>query len=61
VGVEEASWDKGGTEPADDYTFLCENGNADHHTGTGFFIYKGIIYLFFECGFIFFKFKRRRT
>jgi hypothetical protein len=28
VGVQELRWEKGGTEPADDYTFSY--GNADH-------------------------------
>jgi hypothetical protein len=42
VGVQ-VRWDKGGTEPADDYTFLHGNGNADNHSGTGFFIRMEII------------------
>jgi hypothetical protein len=33
---------QGGTEPADGYTFFHENGNADHHLGTGFIVHKGI-------------------
>jgi hypothetical protein len=41
VGLQ-VRWDKGGAEPADDYTFLYGNGNADHHLGTGFFLHKGI-------------------
>jgi exonuclease III len=43
VGVQEVRWDKGGTEPAGDYTFFYANGNADYHLGTGFFIHKRII------------------
>jgi hypothetical protein len=43
VGVQEVRWDKGGTEPADNYTFFYGNRNADHHLGTGFFIHKGVI------------------
>jgi hypothetical protein len=43
VGVQEVRWDKGGTEPAGDYTFFYGNGNADHHLGTGFFVHKRII------------------
>jgi hypothetical protein len=39
VGVQEVRWDKGGTEPAGDYTLFYGNGNADHHLGTGFFSY----------------------
>jgi hypothetical protein len=26
-----------------DYTFHYENGNVNHHLGTGFFVHKGII------------------
>jgi exonuclease III len=40
VGVQEVRWDKGGTEPAGDYTFFYGNVNADHHLGTGFFVSK---------------------
>jgi hypothetical protein len=36
VGVQEVSWDKGGTERAEDYTFFYEEGNGDHQLGTGF-------------------------
>jgi exonuclease III len=43
VGVQEVRWDKGGTEPAGNYTFFYENGNADHHLGTGFLVHKRII------------------
>jgi hypothetical protein len=38
VGVQ-VRWDKGGTEPADDYIFFYGNENADHHLGTGFFFF----------------------
>jgi hypothetical protein len=40
VGVQEVRWDKGGTEPAGDYTFFYGNGNADHHLGTGIFVHE---------------------
>jgi hypothetical protein len=43
VGIEEVRWDKCGTDPADDYTFLYGNGSAICHLGTGFFIHKGVI------------------
>jgi hypothetical protein len=36
VGIKEVGRDKGNTEPAEDCTFLCGNGNADHRLGTGF-------------------------
>jgi hypothetical protein len=41
VGGREFRWDKGGTEPADSYTFFYVNGNAYHNLGTGFFVHKG--------------------
>jgi exonuclease III len=43
AGVQEVRCDKGGNEPAGDYTFFYGNGNADHHLGTGFFVHKRII------------------
>jgi exonuclease III len=43
VGVQEVRWDKGGTEPAGDYTFFYGNGNADHHLETGIFVHNRII------------------
>jgi hypothetical protein len=43
VAVQEVRWVEGGGQTADIYTFLYRNGDTDHHSGTGFFIYKGII------------------
>jgi hypothetical protein len=27
VGIQEVGWDRGGTKPADEYTFFCGKGN----------------------------------
>jgi hypothetical protein len=43
VGVQEARWEGGGTEPAGEYTFFYEKGNENQEFGTGFFVYKRII------------------
>jgi hypothetical protein len=37
VGVEEVRWDRGGTEPAGEYAFVCRKGDEIHELGTGFF------------------------
>jgi hypothetical protein len=29
--VKEVRWDKGGSQPAHDYTFFYRNRNANHH------------------------------
>jgi hypothetical protein len=42
VGAQ-VRWEKGGTERAQDYTFLYGQGNGDHQLGTGFFIHKRIL------------------
>jgi hypothetical protein len=34
VGVQEVRWDKGGAEPAGDFTFFNGNGNENHELGT---------------------------
>jgi hypothetical protein len=39
VGVQEVKWDRGGTQPAGEYTLLYENGNENHELGIGFFLY----------------------
>jgi hypothetical protein len=41
--VQEVRWVEDGSRPADDYTYVHGNGNANHHLGTDFFIHTGII------------------
>jgi hypothetical protein len=36
LGVEEVRWDRGGTDPAGEYTFLYGNENLELGTGTRF-------------------------
>jgi exonuclease III len=43
VVVQEVRWEKGGTERAEDYTFLYGQGTGDRQLGTGFFVRKNIV------------------
>jgi hypothetical protein len=36
MAAQEIRWDKGGSQAADDYTFLYGNRSANHHLGTAF-------------------------
>jgi hypothetical protein len=40
MGVQEVKWDKGGIQPADDFTFFCGTGNANNHLR--FLVHKGV-------------------
>jgi hypothetical protein len=40
VGIQEVRWDRGGTEPAGEYTFFYGQGNENHELGTGLFVHK---------------------
>jgi hypothetical protein len=37
VGVQEVRWDRGGTEPAAEYTFFCGKRNENYELGAGFY------------------------
>jgi hypothetical protein len=43
MGVQEARWDGGGTEPAGQYTFFYGKGNQNHELGTVLFVHKRIV------------------
>jgi hypothetical protein len=42
VGVQEARWDTGGTEPAGEFTFFYGKGNENHELSIDFFVHKRI-------------------
>jgi len=42
VAVQEVRWDEDGTETADNYIFLYQKRNANHHLETDIFVHKGI-------------------
>jgi hypothetical protein len=52
LGVQVVRWEKGGTERAEDCTFLYGEGNGDHRLGTGLFIHKRIVSAVRRVGFI---------
>jgi hypothetical protein len=45
VGVQEIRWDRGGTEPAGQYTctLFYVKWNESYELGTGFFVHKRVI------------------
>jgi hypothetical protein len=52
LGVQEISWEKGGTERAEDCTLLYGEGNGNYQLGTGFFVQKRNILAFRRVEFI---------
>jgi hypothetical protein len=43
VRVQEVRWDRGGTEPAGEYTLFYGKGNENNELCTGFFVHRRII------------------
>jgi hypothetical protein len=43
VGVQGVRWETGGTERAEDCTFLYGQGNGDHQLGTGVVVHNRIV------------------
>jgi len=43
VAVQDVRWDRGGSQPADEYTFFYGSGNANRHIGIDFFLHEGTI------------------
>jgi hypothetical protein len=43
VGIQEVRRERGGTEPAGEYTFFYGKGNENHALNAGSFLRKGII------------------
>jgi len=43
VGMQEVSWDIGGTARKGDYSFFYRRGNNNYHLGTGSFVQHRII------------------
>jgi hypothetical protein len=39
LAVQEAIWDKGGTEPADGYIYFCGSGNKSYEIRRGGFYF----------------------
>jgi hypothetical protein len=43
VKLQKARWDRAGTEPAGEYTFLNGKGNENYELGTGLLVQKRIV------------------
>jgi hypothetical protein len=39
LGVQEVRWDRGGIEPASEYTFFYGKRNENHELSIGFFVH----------------------
>jgi hypothetical protein len=49
IAVQEVRWDRGGSQPANDYTFFYGNRSTNHYIETKFSVNEGIRLLVIGC------------